>query len=74
MSLLNTNVEYRCIQNLPLLLTAKDLQKIGFSRSMAYGLLSRPDVPVLKIGSRRFVQREAFFEWLRRGREGANNV
>ena len=44
---------------------ARELQRAGFSRSMAYQLLSRPDVPVIVIGNRRFVHAALFREWLR---------
>lgn len=49
---------------LPLVMSAKDLQALGFSRSLSYGLLNRSDVPVIVIGGRKFVQRDRFFEWL----------
>lgn len=42
-----------------------DLMAAGFSRSMAYELLNREDMPVVKIGSRRFMNAELFREWLR---------
>lgn len=48
----------------PEMLTAEDLQNFGFSRSMAYGFLNREDVPVIKIGKRKFIRREKFYEWL----------
>ena len=31
---------------------------------MAYNILDRDDVPVVKIGSRKFIQRDKFFDWL----------
>lgn len=42
-----------------------ELQQDGFSRSMAYQLLNRKDLPTVQIGSRRFIHRELFQEWLR---------
>ena len=45
---------------------AKELVKAGFSRSMAYQLLNRADVPTVTIGGRKFVHRELFQEWLKR--------
>lgn len=51
-------------EELPLVMSAKDIQVLGFSRSLAYGLLNRADVPVIVIGGRKFVQRDRFFEWL----------
>ncbi len=49
---------------LPILLSAKDIQSIGLSRSMAYQLLNRSDVPVVAIGGRKFINRDKFFEWI----------
>lgn len=49
---------------LPILLSAKDIQSIGLSRSMAYQLLNRSDVPIVAIGGRKFLNRDRFFEWL----------
>lgn len=48
----------------PEILSAKDLQNMGFSRSMSYALFNRADVPVIHIGKRKFIRREKFFEWL----------
>ena len=45
---------------------ARELMEDGFSRTMSYQLLSRDDVPVVVIGRRRFVYREAFQEWLKK--------
>ena len=43
---------------------ANDIQTMGFTRTMAYNILNREDVPVVKIGSRKFIQRDKFFDWL----------
>ena len=48
----------------PEILSAKDLQDMGFSRSMVYALFNRVDVPVIHIGKRKFIRREKFLEWL----------
>ena len=50
--------------NTPEILSAKDLQDMGFSRSMSYALFNRDDVPVIHIGKRKFIRREKFLEWL----------
>lgn len=50
--------------NTPEILSAKDLQDMGFSRSMAYALFNRADVPVIHIGKRKFIRREKFLDWL----------
>ena len=51
-------------ENLPMMLSANDIQTMGFTRTMAYNILNRDDVPVVKIGNRKFIQRDKFFEWL----------
>ena len=50
--------------NTPEILSAKDLQDMGFSCSMSYALFNRDDVPVIHIGKRKFIRREKFLEWL----------
>ena len=49
---------------LPMMLSANDIQTLGFTRTMAYNILNREDVPVVKIGSLKFIQRDKFFDWL----------
>jgi hypothetical protein len=48
----------------PMMLTANDLQAMGFRRAMVYKILNSADVPVVKIGNRKFIQRDKFFKWL----------
>ena len=48
----------------PEILSAKDLQDMGFSRSMSYALFNRDDIPVIRIGKRKFIRREKFLDWL----------
>lgn len=48
----------------PEMMTAEDLQNFGFTRSMSYAFLKREDVPVIRIGKRKFIRREKFYEWL----------
>lgn len=48
----------------PEILSAKDLQDMGFSRSMSYALFNRTNVPVIHIGKRKFIRREKFLDWL----------
>lgn len=50
--------------NAPEILSAKDLQDMGFSRSMSYALFNRKDIPVIHIGKRKFIRREKFLEWI----------
>lgn len=51
-------------ETLPMMLSANDIQTMGFTRTMAYNILNRNDVLVVKIGSRKFIQRDKFFDWL----------
>ena len=51
-------------ENLPMMLSANEIQTMGFTSTMAYSILNREDVPVVKIGSRKFIQRDKFFDWL----------
>ena len=37
----------------PLMLSAKDIQKLGFSRALAYRFLNRADMPVVIVGGRK---------------------
>ena len=48
----------------PEMMTAEDLQNFGFTRSMAYAFLTRKDVTVIRIGKRKFIRKEKFYEWL----------
>ncbi len=52
------------LKHTPEILSAKDLQDMGFSRSMSYSLFNREDIPVIHIGKRKFIRRERFMEWL----------
>ncbi|MDE5577462.1 MAG: helix-turn-helix domain-containing protein [Oscillospiraceae bacterium] len=56
----------------PEMLTAEDLQNFGFTRSMAYAFLNRVDVPVIKIGKRKFIRKEKFYEWLEEQERSGN--
>ena len=58
----------------PEMMTAEDLQNFGFTRSMAYAFLNRKDVTVIRIGKRKFIRREKFYEWLEiQERSGGEN-
>ena len=48
----------------PVLLSAKHLQNCGVTRAMAYQLLNREDMPVVRIGERLFMNRDLFFDWM----------
>ena len=55
----NTNRE-----NYPELLTANHLQAMGFTRTMSYALMKREDLPIIRIGKNKFIQKDTFFKWL----------
>lgn len=54
----------------PLLLGANDILKLtGLSRTMVYYLMHADGFPVITIGKRRLVRKEAFFDWLYKNEE-----
>lgn len=52
------------MQDATVLLSESDRKKYGISRSMWYRLLNREDLPVVKIGGRKFLHRDLFERWL----------
>ena len=56
----------------PEMMTAEDLQNFGFTRSMAYAFLNRKDVTVIRIGKRKFIRKERFYEWLEEQERSGN--
>ena len=58
---MNTNTNR---ENYPELLTANHLQAMGFTRTMSYALMKREDLPIIRIGRKKFIQRDTFFKWL----------
>ena len=51
-------------ENLPMMLSANEIRTMGFTRNMAYSILDREDVPVIRIGKRKFIRKEKFLAWL----------
>jgi hypothetical protein len=49
------------VTDLPLMMSAKDIQSMGFSRTIAYAILHQDDMPVVKVGKRLFLKRDEFF-------------
>ena len=49
---------------LPMILSAKELQTMEFSRSMAYRLLQGDLIPVVAIGKRKFIRHTTLMKWL----------
>ena len=58
-------------ETLPLLLSARDVEKLGNSRTMNYRLTYMASVPTVLLGERRYIHRDRFFEWLDQAVEGA---
>lgn len=53
------------IEKLPLVLSASDLKKLGFSQRMIYDKIFKDETAgVVKIGGKLMVQRDEFFKWL----------
>lgn len=53
------------IENLPLVLQAKDVQTIlGISKGKTYELMNCKDFPTIFLGKRMVVPRDAFLGWL----------
>ena len=47
------------------IISATDLQRVyGLSRTRAYEMLNRPDLPVVRIGRRKFMHAQLFNDWL----------
>ena len=57
-------------ETLPLLLSARDVEKLGISRTMYYRLTHMASVPTVLLGERRYIHRDRFFEWLDQAVEG----
>jgi hypothetical protein len=51
-------------ESLPMLSSVKDSAKLGISKTTYYRLTHMADLPVVIIGSRRFLHRDRFFAWL----------
>ena len=52
------------IIELPMMMSAKDLQTMGFGRGTAYRLLRGDIVPVVTIGKRRIIRQTTLLDWL----------
>ncbi len=57
--------EYKSYDDLPLFLNAETVAKVlGVSPSPGYELMHEPDFPVLRVGSRMVVPKDAFIRWV----------
>jgi len=68
----NTEPQSITKETLPLLLSAKDVNKIGISRSMFYRLIHMENVPTILLGERKYIHRDRFFTWLEANIESIN--
>ena len=59
-------------ESFPMLLGAKDAARLGISKSMYYRLTHMVDLPTIMIGSRRYLHRDRFFEWMDQATEYPN--
>ncbi len=57
--------------SLPVLLSVKDADKLGLTRSSFYRLIHRAGIPTVTIGGRLYIHRDRFFEWLDVQTEGS---
>lgn len=51
-------------ESFPMLLSARDSVKLGISKTTFYRITHMEDIPVIIIGSRRYLHRDRFFRWL----------
>lgn len=52
-------------EELPIMLEAKHIQEIlNIGRRRAYEIMDIEDFPLIRLGRRKMVQRDRFFEWL----------
>ena len=59
--------EYRNWDEVPLVLSAKDVQKIlGLTKGKTYELMNSEQFPTLFVNKRMLVNKEAFIAWLTR--------
>ena len=66
---------YSNYNDLPLFLNAEMVSKVlGVSLSSGYELMYEPRFPVLKVGSRMVVPKEAFIKWIEEHTGGRNEV
>jgi len=56
---------YSNIEELPIVLQAKDIQNIlGISKGKTYELMNSSDFPTIYLNKRMVVPKDKFFEWL----------
>lgn len=56
---------YKDYNELPLVMNAEHIANLmGISKANAYTLMHIKGFPILNVGKRMLVQRDAFFEWL----------
>ena len=66
--------EWSSEEELPLYLDAKAIIDIlKLTRSFVYSLMRNGDLPSIKVGKRRLVQRHQFVEWMKRHEKGGES-
>jgi len=66
--------EWSSEEELPLYLDAKDIIDILIlSSSFVYSLMRSGDLPSIKVGKRKLVQRHQFVEWMKRFEKGGES-
>ena len=51
-------------EDFPLVMDAKDLQRIFPSRTVVYKLMALEGIPIIRVGRRKYINRDLFFRWL----------
>ena len=65
---------YKSYDELPLFLNSELVAKVlGVSPSSGYELMHQPDFPVLRVGSRMVVPKDAFIRWVTEHTEGGEH-
>lgn len=57
------------VDDLPAIVSPKDIEKLGFSKAVVYRMFQTPGFPGARIGRRRVVRKEKLVEWLDAGAE-----
>ena len=64
---METTVRYSSYEQIPMYLNAQEIVKVlGLSRTTVYTFMRADDFPAIIVGGRRLVQRDKFFDWLKK--------
>lgn len=64
-----THGAVKSVEDLPAIVSPKDIEQLGFSRAVVYRMFQAPGFPGARIGRRRVVRKEKLVEWLDAGAE-----